>query len=596
MIEKTRMSHRTRFHILLVKPTRYDDEGYPVHWLRSAMPSNSLACMHGIALDCRDREILGKDVEIVVHALDENNHPLNAQRFLRMLKKRGERALLALVGVQSNQFPRAIDIARPFLRHGVPVCMGGYHVSGVLAMFPQPTPELDEAMDSGIALFAGEAEERRFDQVVIDASQGRLRRLYDYSRDLPDLTDQPLPYMTPELVKRCLTNVSSIDLGRGCPFSCSFCCIINVQGRKSRFRSVEGLDEAVRRNSKNGARNMFITDDNFARNRNWEAFLDRLIALREEGIKMSYVIQVDTLCHRISGFIEKCVAAGVDQVFVGLENINPDNLAAMGKKQNRISEYREMLLAWKRHPVIVWGAYIIGFPNDTRESILRDVEIIKRELPIDLLNISILTPLPGSEDHKKLRDAGVWMDPDLNKYDLAHRVTHHPQMTDAELDEVYEEAWDRYYTFEHMATILRRMFALGSNKRIKTVERLTAFGVITRQHGMRSYDMGIIRRKSRSSRRSGMPLENPVFFYAKYMLYTVKAGSVIFLSYWRLRRKMLQIEKDPQRAAYRDAAITLPDTDDLVRLSLFTETRGGPDLATKLQRRRARVGSASSTH
>lgn len=136
-----------------------------------------------------------------------------------------------------------------------------------------------------------------------------MRRLYDYSRNLPDLADQPLPYMTPKLVKRCLADVASIDLGRGCPFSCSFCCIINVQGRKSRFRSVEGLETAVRRNRQNGARSMLITDDNFARNKNWEVFLDRLIALRKEGVKMSYVIQVDSLCHRISGFIEKCVAA-----------------------------------------------------------------------------------------------------------------------------------------------------------------------------------------------------------------------------------------------------------------------------------------------
>lgn len=110
---------------------------------------------------------------------------------------------------------------------------------------------------------------------------------------------------------------------------------------------------------------------------------------------MHYVIQVDALCHRIPGFIDKCVAAGVGQVFIGLENINPDNLAAMNKKQNRITEYREMLLAGKQHPVVIWGAYIVGFPNDTRDSILHDVELIRRELPIDLLNISILTLAAG---------------------------------------------------------------------------------------------------------------------------------------------------------------------------------------------------------
>lgn len=588
------MNRKSRFHLILVKPTRYDNEGYPIHWRRSALPSNSLACMHGLALDCRDRSILGEDVEIVVEAFDENNRPMDADYHIRRIEQDGGHGLLALVGVQSNQYPRAIDIAQPFLAAGISVCLGGYHVSGCLAMFHEPTPELVEAMESGISLFAGEAEERRFERVVRDAQAGRLQRLYDYTNDLPDLTNQPLPYTAPEEIRRLLTSVSSIDLGRGCPFNCSFCCIINVQGRKSRFRTADDLERTVRLNNENGTRNMFITDDNFARNKNWEAFLDRLIALKEEGIKMSYVIQVDTLCHRIPRFIEKCIAAGVDQVFIGLENINPDNLQAMNKKQNRITEYREMLLAWKRHPVIIWGAYIIGFPNDTRESILHDVELIKRELPIDLLNISILTPLPGSEDHKRLHEQGVWMDPDLNNYDLAHRVTHHPKMSDEELDRVYQEAWDHYYTYDHMITVIRRMFALGSNKKLKTVERLIGFGVVTREHGMRSYDMGMVRLKPRHSRRPGLPRENPLRFYAKHFLHTIKANTVIAFSYLRLKRQMLRIWKDPENRAYADIAITPPSTEDLDKLALFSETRGAQEVVVKFKRRQVVSGQTAS--
>jgi radical SAM superfamily enzyme YgiQ (UPF0313 family) len=61
-----------------------------------------------------------------------------------------------------------------------------------------------------------------------------------------------------------------------------------------------------------------------------------------------------------------------------------------------------MLLAWRRHRVITYAGYILGFPTDTPESIARDIEIIKKELPIDILEFFCLTPLPGSEDHKKL--------------------------------------------------------------------------------------------------------------------------------------------------------------------------------------------------
>ena len=90
------------------------------------------------------------------------------------------------------------------------------------------------------------------------------------------------------------------------------------------------------------------------------------------------------------------------RVFIGLENINPESLHGAKKKQNRIAEYREMLLAWKARRCITYAGYILGFPNDTPESIVRDIEIIQRELPLDMLEFFCLTPLPGSEDHKRL--------------------------------------------------------------------------------------------------------------------------------------------------------------------------------------------------
>ena len=100
-----------------------------------------------------------------------------------------------------------------------------------------------------------------------------------------------------------------------------------------------------------------------------------------------------------------------------------------------------MLQAWHTSGASTWAGYILGFPGDTRESILRDMEIIKKELPLDILELFMLTPLPGSEDHQTLWKQGVWMDPDLNKYDLHHRVVHHPKMSDAEYEQTYRDAW-----------------------------------------------------------------------------------------------------------------------------------------------------------
>ena len=105
----------------------------------------------------------------------------------------------------------------------------------------------------------------------------------------------------------------------------------------------------MRSNWVQGVKRFFITDDNFARNKDWEAIYDRIIKLREEdGMDVRFMIQVDTLCHKIPNFIEKSRRAGVTRVFIGLENINPANLIAAKKRQNKITEYRKMLLEWKR--------------------------------------------------------------------------------------------------------------------------------------------------------------------------------------------------------------------------------------------------------
>ena len=575
-------SPRQVFHLLLIKPTRYDDEGYPIQWLRSSIPSNSLACLNGIALDAAARAILGEDVEIRVTAFDEACDIINIDALADTLAGKGHRTLVCMAGVQSNQFPRAIDVARRFIKRDIPVCIGGFHVSGIVSVVGKLTNELLEAQRLGVSLFAGEAEAGRFEQVVLDAWNRQLKPLYDYQRDMVSLENQPQPVLPTALVKRNLGSISTIVLGRGCPFQCSFCCIINVQGRTSRSRSADDLEALARQAWVAGLTRIFITDDDFARNKNWEALFDRLVQLREEGIKLSLLIQVDTQAHKIPNFIDKAVAAGVEQVFIGLENINADNLKSIQKRQNKITDYRRMLLDWKRHPVIIWGAYIIGFPNDTYESVLRDIEIIKRELPIDILNPSILTPLPGSMDHKQMLDNGEWMDPDLNNYDLSHRVTHHPNMTDAELDNLYKAVWDTYYTQEHMLTVIRRAFALGSNKKYTLSGLLTAFGVITRVTGIRSYDMGLMRYVARKERREGLPRENPLVFYPKMYWRLITAAITISQTASKLAREARKMWLSKSFEGYQDEAIMPVASDDYETMEMYQQTRGVKEQVQKV--------------
>jgi len=544
---------RGRFCLVLVKPSHYDDNGYVIQWLRSPIPSNSLASLYGLARDCAERAILGPNVDLDIYAYDETNTRIRPDRLARMIERAGD-GMVMLVGVQSNQFPRALDIATPLRARAIKVCIGGFHVSGTISMLNGADQNLDRAKAMGISLFAGEAE-GRLDEVLRDAAVGALKSLYNYMDDLPNLESMPIPLLAAERAQRTAGAVTSFDAGRGCPYQCSFCTIINVQGRKSRFRSADDIEKIVRVNYAQGLRSFFITDDNFARNKHWEAILDRLIHLRQiEKLHIGFIIQVDTLCHKLPNFVSKCALAGVRRVFIGLENINPDNLIGAKKRQNKITEYREMLLAWKSARVITYAGYILGFPSDTEDSILRDIDVIKRELPVDLLEFFYLTPLPGSEDHLKLFRVGAQLEPDLNKYDLNHVCMTHPRMTKEEWERAYNLAWQRYYTFEHMETVLRRVASVGANAS-NALFLMTWFKGSIDFENIHPLEGGFLRLKYRCDRRPGQAIEPVWRFYSRYYCeMAIKLARWCAL-YLRLRRIYLRIKRDPQQMEYMDLAM-----------------------------------------
>ncbi len=562
----------TVFTVVLIKPTHYDDDGYPIQWLRTTMPSNTLAAINGLLLDCEKRKVLGPDVEIRAVPFDETNSRIRSDRIMRDIKAAGGKALIAFVGVQTNQFPRAVDLAKPFLKAGLPVSIGGFHVSGCVAMLPELPPEILAAQEQGIALYAGEAEDGRLDEVLRDAWDGQLKPMYNHMNDLPNLQGEPFPFLDKTTIGKTQGDYTSFDLGRGCPYQCSFCTIINVQGRKSRFRSPDDLEAIVRANAAQGINKFFVTDDDLARNRQWEAHFDRLIELKEQGFPVKLTIQVDMLCHKIDGFIDKACAAGVERVFFGLENINPDNLLAANKRQNKITEYRAMFQHWRKHGAMILCGYILGFPADTRESILRDIEIVKEELPIDILEFFFLTPLPGSADHKHMAAAGTWMDPDPNKYDAAHRVTHHEKMSDEEWEQIYNDAWYAYYTPEHIERIGRRSMA-QENKGIN-VDEVVEFFLAYHIDRVHPLEGGILRLKYRRDRRPCFPIENPLIFYPRFWAETVLKMSRYIWGIWRAKRFNKALQANPKRYEYIDTATTPAVADEVETLALFTETSG----------------------
>jgi len=492
-----------KFEIYLIKPSKYDDEGYVIRHWRGVLPSNTLACLHGLTRDAQARGALPGAV-VQVHLIDEAVMKVPVKKIARAARKPGCRVLACLVGVQTNQLVRASDIALELRAAGAQVMIGGFHVSGMLAMFGEPGPEIRRLMEAGVTVVAGEVEPH-WERLLRDAYENRLKPLYNFLSELPDISQAPTPLTDRRYLRRfAFPNYGTIDTSRGCPFQCSFCTIINVQGRKMRHRSPECVERAIRRAYQEaGVSFFFFTDDNFARNPAWEEIFDRVARLREqEGWPIEIMMQVDVLSYRIPGFIEKAVRAGCTNVFIGMESLNARNLKEASKNQNHVDQYRELIEAWHRAGVSTHVGYIIGFPNDTEESVRADLQKLMREVRPQRASFFMMTPLPGSRDHKHLVERGVPLDPDYNNYDSVHECVEHPHLKNGAWRLLYEEAWRTFYSFDNMKAILEQTPEKNYWEVFRNFLWYKATALIENQHPMMA---GFFRLKDRKTRRAGFP-------------------------------------------------------------------------------------------
>lgn len=541
---------KKKFHLLLIKPSRYDDDGYVIQWRRVSHPVASLMVLNALAEDCAKRSVLGPDVDIRVEALEDQSGLPPVAKMIHRIKQAGAGGLVGFVGVHSAQFPRTADLARQFRAADVPVVIGGFHVSGSMIMLPETPPELQEMLDLGVSLFVGEGE-GRLEQVIQDAHLGQLRPVYNYSGQLVDLDKALVPTHLPKSVEHNLIHALNpsepIEAGRGCPFNCSFCSVINVHGRKARTRSPETIISQIRNGLARGRSTFFFTDDNFPRNPRWREILETLVDLREkEGVNISFTIQVDAQSDRDPDFIPLAVRAGCSQIFVGMESINPAALAAVGKKHNTVERYQQLFLAWKRHGVQTMAGYILGFPTDTPASIRRDIETIKQELALDMPYFFVLTPLPGSADHRDLVSRGVPLAEDLALYTTFHATLPLPHMSCEELQAVYDEAWQLFYDDAHCETIMRRHAALGGDMAWLMAFLLPFRGVTPIERVFPS-EIGFFRIKSRRERRPGFPKEPLV----RFLLHRCRDTLFVHLKWARLLIRMIRIAKRVKRSGNR---------------------------------------------
>jgi radical SAM superfamily enzyme YgiQ (UPF0313 family) len=507
------MPSRSRLNVLLIRPSKYDDDGYVIRHWRGVLPSNTLNCLYSLTHEAIRSGALG-GVQADVRALDEAVDRVDPRRLARRYLRRGARGVVALTGVQTNQFPRAQDLARQFKAEGFDVMIGGFHVSGAIATAANMPAECQEMIDAGITLVLGEVE-GRWAELLRHAAAGTLQPLYNYLDEPPDLAEHPVPMPSPRLQRKfAVRGTGTIDMSRGCPFRCTFCTIISVQGRTMRARDPRRVLEQIRANASPGhghrlIDHYFFTDDNFSRNPTWEAIFDGLIDLREkEHMRIDFMMLVDIAAWRIPRFVEKAARAGCVQVFIGMESIREDNLQSVGKRQNRVESYRTAIATWHASGVVCHVGYIIGFPYDTYARVMADVKALRDEPQIDQASFFLLTPLPGSQDHTTAIAKGAALDRDYNRYDSFHVTQPHPLMSPDEWTQAFRDAWREFYAFDQMERALLRqnphtywgLFKVFLWYRVSMLEQ--AHPMIT----------GFLRLKRRTARRPGLPLEGRIRF------------------------------------------------------------------------------------
>lgn len=505
--------------VTIIRPTNYTDDGYPIRTRIGVIRSNTLMQLGALTRNLVNYPFF-KGASLKVHLIDEAVERVPIRDILKRSRRPGVRAIVMLAGVQTNQFPRAQDIASWFLPHRIPVLMGGFHVSGMLAMVGL-TADLRKAMSDGIILVAGEVEGERLPRVVEDVIRGNAEPLYNFLNPTPDLTDLPIPTLTRDDFRRFASPFSTIDTGRGCVFTCDFCTIINVQGRTMRCRMPAQVVEFARRSYIDaGVSHCFFTDDNIARNPRWRELFTGLSRLREEEkVPFTFMMQSDLAARKIPGgdFFIHAARAGCNQVFFGVESVNRQNLRSQEKFQNQVSEYQDLVAHCHSLGIACHAGYILGLPFDTQASIERDIGELQR-MGFDSVSFYILIPLPGSKDHQRWRQERRWMHPDFNTYDSAHVSMTPEGMMREDLQQSFRNAWEQFYSTDHMIRVLRTW---RHNRRFYW-DRIFFFAwylYATRIEGLHPMNCGFWGMRKRKDRRPGFPHE-PLLSYWSHRLFT----------------------------------------------------------------------------
>lgn len=340
-----------------------------------------------------------------------------------------------LVGItaMTSRVSRAYHIAAEYRRRGVPVIMGGFHASFMT----------EEALKHCDAVVVGEAE-GLFESILADLESGELKSIY--RRDSwHSMENLPIPRYDLIDFDNYFIPLYPVQVVRGCPNQCEFCCVTTFYGNKYRYRPMED----VIRDIEQAGPLIFFIDDNLTIDQDYALELFQ----RLKPLERYWLMQSDISIIRKEKLLQAASEAGCIACYIGFESIHRRDLKSMRKNINRPEDYSDAVNILKNYQIDLFASMMVGFENDQKESFdqLKDF-LLQAKVPF--LCIYILTPLPGSKLYKKIFESREHKIPPWEIFDACHSTYPATSMGREELEERY---WELQRWFYSWPSIIRRL-------------------------------------------------------------------------------------------------------------------------------------------
>jgi hypothetical protein len=415
--------------VVFLKPSKYAIDGFVDRYRRGIMPNSTLPHLGSMT----PRDLRGIPLEC--HLVDEGVQ--TDLEYLKLLEPRaGLRTLLALVGVQSHQFHRALDLGAYARDRGCLAVMGGPHPM---------TCDTSLFHGRGVSFALAEAE-LVWPAILEDALDGDLRPVYGRDERWQMELDSPVIVPPPRRdLGRYILPMLGLYPARGCPFACNFCSVIKIAGRRVRGQSHETTLRSLRAARAQGVRMIFFTSDNFNKIPGVRELLESMIADR---LDLKFFVQCDAQISEEEELVALLARAGCFQMFVGVESFNRRTLLSARKAHNRPERYGRIAALCRREKITSHFSNILGFPDDTEEGIADHLGTL-RELDPHVASFYILCPIPGTEQYDEFRRSGWITESNLDRFDATGLTWKHPRLSAGVLDRWLFRCYEEFYSSRH---------------------------------------------------------------------------------------------------------------------------------------------------